>query len=394
MATVEPPASTDVLSGTAADTTNRIIPVVNGVEKWKPRFVDIGINLTDPVYTGLYHGTQRHENDLSAVVQRAIDIGCEKLIVTGSDLEHSQTAVRLAGRFPNTVYATIGIHPCNAQSLTPSTLSSLAVLAQTSVKSGHGVAFGEIGLDYDRLELCPKDIQLQAFEQQLSIAFDLQLPLFLHSRAAHSDFLHLLSEHEDKLPKRGVVHSFTGSLEEMQELVARGWHIGVNGCSLKTEDNCAVVKEIPLNMLHLETDGPWCEIRPAHASSAILNKMREDLGFASKPKGKPVGKGGKVEEVEEDTGMGWGGWKNVKKEKWVEGAVIKGRNESCFIGRVAWAVAGIKGLSLQEVAEAAWENSVAMFGLGVDLDEKSVRETVGSLEDGVKGLKLGNGVSR
>lgn len=61
--------------------------------------LQIGINLTDPVYTGLYHGTQRHENDLSAVVQRAIDIGCEKLIVTGSDLEHSQTAVRLAEEY-------------------------------------------------------------------------------------------------------------------------------------------------------------------------------------------------------------------------------------------------------------------------------------------------------
>lgn len=115
-------------------------PVQDGVPSWKPRFVDvssnalhpsmlhtylydprllslvsylcpkykllsrkltrvapqIGINLTDPVYTGLYHGTQRHENDLSAVVQRAKDIGCEKLIVTGSDLEHSRDAVRLA----------------------------------------------------------------------------------------------------------------------------------------------------------------------------------------------------------------------------------------------------------------------------------------------------------
>ncbi|KAL5324706.1 hypothetical protein ACEPPN_009254 [Leptodophora sp. 'Broadleaf-Isolate-01'] len=392
MATVEPPASTDALPVMAADTVNGITPVVNGAEKWKPKFVDIGINLTDPVYTGLYHGTQRHQNDLPAVVQRAIDIGCEKLIVTGSDLEHSQTAVRLAEEFSNTIYATIGVHPCNAQSLGPKTLSSLTTLAQTSIKAGHGVAFGEIGLDYDRIELCPKDIQLQAFEQQLSLAVDLQLPLFLHSRAAHSDFLRLLSEHENKLPKRGVVHSFTGSLEEMQELVARGWHIGVNGCSLKTEENCAVVKEIPLDKLHLETDGPWCEIRPAHASSAILNKMRENLGFASKPKGKAVGKGGKVEEVEEDTGTGWGGWNSVKKEKWVEGAVIKGRNESCFIGRVAWAVAGIKGLSVQEVAAAAWENSVAMFGLGVDLDEERVREKDISLENGVERLKVSYGV--
>jgi len=349
-------------------------PVQDGVPSWKPRFVDIGINLTDPVYTGLYHGTQRHEDDLSAVVQRAKDIGCEKLIVTGSDLEHSRDAVRLAEEHSNTIYATIGVHPCNAQSLSPETLSSLATLAQNSIKAGQAVAFGEIGLDYDRLELCPKDIQLHAFEQQLSLAVQLQLPLFLHSRAAHADFLRLLSEHKKDLPKRGVVHSFTGTVEEMRELVERGWHIGVNGCSLKTEENCDVVREIPLDMLHLETDGPWCEIRPAHASSAILAKMREELGFAPKVKGKPGnGKGAKVEE-EEDPGMGWGGWKSVKKEKWVEGAVVKGRNESCFIGRVAWAVAGIKGLTVQEVADAAWRNSVTMFGLGVDLDAQAEEE--------------------
>lgn len=292
----------------------------------------------------------------------------------------------------NTIYATIGVHPCNAQSLTPETLSSLTTLAQTSIKAGQAVAFGEIGLDYDRLELCPKDLQLRAFEQQLSLAVRLQLPLFLHSRAAHPDFLRLLSEHEKDLPKRGVVHSFTGTVEEMRELADRGWHIGVNGCSLKTQENCDVVREIPLNMLHLETDGPWCEIRPAHTSSAILSKMREDLGFAPKPKGKPGNrKGGKVDEVEEDPGMGWGGWKSVKKEKWVEGAVVKGRNESCFIGRVAWAVAGIKGLSLQEVADAAWSNSVTMFGLGVDLDahgKEEEKKEIG-LVNGVEGLKVG-----
>ncbi|CZT12608.1 related to deoxyribonuclease [Rhynchosporium graminicola] len=373
MATAEPPSTiiipnnTEIGNGNTADAIDKQTSVQPQKLEWKPRFVDIGINLTDPVYNGIYFDKPRHEDDLSAVVQRAIDIGCEKLIVTGSDLEHSETAVKLAEKYPNTCYATIGIHPCNAQSLTPETFISLKTLAEKSMEDNIAVAFGEIGLDYDRLELCPKETQLTAFSQQLSLAVDLQLPLFLHSRAAHADFLSLLSEHVDRLPKRGVVHSFTGSLEEMRELVARGWHIGVNGCSMKTEENCAVVKEIPLDRLHLETDGPWCEIRPSHTSSAILGKMREDLGFAPKLSGKGKGKGGKSGEEEEDTSMGWGGWKSVKKEKWVEGVVVKGRNESCFIGRVAWAVAGIKGVSVKDVAEAAWRNSVHMFGLGIDL---------------------------
>jgi TatD DNase family protein len=167
------------------------------------------------------------------------------------------------------------------------------------------------------------------------------LPLFLHSRAAHKDFVRLLKEREHGLEKRGVVHSFTGTKAEMLELVEMGWDIGVNGCSLKTEENCDVVKEIPLGRLQLETDGPWCEMRASHAGTKFLKDF--------------------VEEKE----VKW-----VKKEKWVEGVAIKGRNEPCMIGRVAWAVAGIKGIDVQEVADAAWENSVRMFGLG----EKAEKE--------------------
>ncbi len=61
---------------------------------------------------------------------------------------------------------------------------------------------------------------------------------------------------------------------------------------------------------------------------------------------------------------GWGGKRKVKKEKWVQGAMVKGRNEPCQIGLVARVVAGVKGVSLEEVVKAAWENSVGMFGLG------------------------------
>jgi TatD DNase family protein len=211
-------------------------------------------------------------------------------------------------------------------------LEELKTLALEAKKEGQCVAFGEIGLDYDRLTLCPKDVQLEYFAKQLDIACELDLPLFLHSRAAHEDFVRLLNERKDKLPRRGVVHSFTGTIEEMKGLVEGGWYIGVNGCSLKTAENLKVVKAIPLEKLMLETDGPWCEMRPSHASAPIVKN--------------------------------WVEAKWVKKEKWVEGAMVKGRNEPCLIGKVAWAVAGIRGLSVENVAEAAWGNTVRVFGLG------------------------------
>jgi TatD DNase family protein len=136
-------------------------------------------------------------------------------------------------------------------------LEELRKLALESKAAGFAVAFGEIGLDYDRLFLCPQDQQRKYFEAQLDLAIDVQLPLFLHSRAAGEDFEQLLGLRLDKLPKKGLVHSFTGTVEEMRRLAAMGLDIGVNGCSMKTEENLEVVKEIPLDRLQIETDGPW-----------------------------------------------------------------------------------------------------------------------------------------
>lgn len=141
-------------------------------------------------------------------------------------------------------------------------MTELRNLATKASDSGHAVAFGEIGLDYDRLFLAPKETQLKYFEAQLDLATELQMPLFLHSRACSEDFERLLKPRLNQLPRRGLVHSFTGTVEEMERLVAMGFDIGVNGCSMKTEENVAVVKEVPLERLQIETDGPWVSNHP------------------------------------------------------------------------------------------------------------------------------------
>lgn len=83
------------------------------------------------------------------------------------------------------------------------------------------------------------------------------MPLFLHSRAASEDFERLVGERLPRLPRGGLVHSFTGTMEEMERMVALGLDIGVNGCSLKTEENLEVVRAMPLDRIQIETDGPW-----------------------------------------------------------------------------------------------------------------------------------------
>jgi TatD DNase family protein len=212
-------------------------------------------------------------------------------------------------------------------------LGELRTMAVEARKEGHAVAFGEIGLDYDRLFLSPKETQLKYFEPQLDLAIELQMPLFLHSRACSEDFERILKSKLDNLPKRGLVHSFTGTIDEMNAMVEMGFDVGVNGCSLKTEENLAVVKKIPLDRLQIETDGPWCEIRPSHASSQYL-------------------KDGPIVP------------KAVKKEKWQSGMMVKGRNEPSTIAQVAHVVGKVKGISTEEVCAAAWHNSISMFGLG------------------------------
>lgn len=249
------------------------------------------------------------------------------MMITGSDLVESKNAIKLAEEYPGLCYATVGVHPCSAMSFTKHSeggdklLEELGQLAKESRDQGTATAFGEIGLDYDRLTLCDKETQLVWFAKQLDLAVELQMPLFLHSRAAAEDFERLLKERLEKLPKRGVVHSFTGTLEEMQRIVDLGFDVGINGCSMKTEENLAVVKEVPLERLQIETDGPWCEMRPSHASAKYLKDAP------------PLPKA-------------------VKKEKWNAEAMVKGRNEPCAISQVAYAIAAVKGISVDEVCEA------------------------------------------
>ena len=223
------------------------------------------------------------------------------------------------------IYATVGVHPCHAKHFDSHKggpevlLAELERVALEGKEKGLVTAFGEIGLDYDRLFLTAKEPQLAYFRLQLSIASRLDLPLFLHSRAAHEDFIALLRPVLPTIPG-GLVHSFTGGMEEMRELVAEGLYIGVNGCSLKTEENLEVVRQIPMDRLMLETDGPWCEIRKSHASSKYL----ADAPVLPKMK---------------------------KKDKWEKGLLVNGRNEPIAISNVAWVVAKVKGLTVEEVCE-------------------------------------------
>lgn len=142
------------------------------------------------------------------------------------------------------------------------------------------VAIGECGLDYDRLKFCPANVQRLYFEKQFDLVDKYELPLFLHCRNAFDDFIKILKRNAAKIKKGGVVHSFDGTLEQALAFIDFGFYIGINGCSLKTEEQLKSVAQIPTNRILLETDCPWCAIRPSHAGMYCFWQKKNDPHFS------------------------------------------------------------------------------------------------------------------
>jgi len=111
------------------------------------------------------------------------------------------------------------------------------------------------------------------------------------------------------------------------QFISLGLYIGINGCSLKTQENLRVVKQLPLEKLLLETDCPWCDIRATHQGFTHVKTK-----FDSKP-----------------------------DKKYERGSCVKGRSEPCHIVQVAEIVSGVKGVSVDEVADACRRNAYSLF---------------------------------
>ena len=173
--------------------------------------------------------------------------GVGGIITCGCDGESSKTALKMAEEYPF-IYAAVGIHPGNIDSGTA--VSEIEELCNHK----KCVAIGEIGLDYYWVQ-DNKQAQKELFCTQLELAKIQNLPVLVHDREAHSDTLEILKAYKPK----GVIHSFSGSVEMAEEILKLGMYIGIGGVitfknAKKLPD---VVKMLPSDKILLETDAPY-----------------------------------------------------------------------------------------------------------------------------------------
>ena len=206
--------------------------------------IDIGANLAHDSF----------DDDRNEVLQRAAKAGVSRMIVTGSSDQSNRDAAGLAEANPGVLYATAGIHPHHASDYGEDSAALIRELAQ----DGRIVAVGECGLDYFR-NFSPRDAQLAAFQSQLEIAADTDMPVFLHQRDAHDDFVDVLEPMLSKL-SRAVAHCFTGEHESLREYLAMGLYVGVTGwiCDERRGIHLQeIVSAVPDDRIMIETDAPY-----------------------------------------------------------------------------------------------------------------------------------------
>lgn len=203
-----------------------------------------------------HYDDEQFDEDRERVFKEIQNNGVIGVINCGSSLKGLNMSVELSKQY-DFIYAAAGIHPENADEFNEDVENLICNLAEIN----DIIAIGEIGLDYYWEENPSRDIQQQVFRRQMKIAERYNLPVIIHDREAHGDTLKIMKE----FPKvKGVVHCFSGSVEFAKECLKLGYYIGVTGVVTFKNSKVikAVVKEVPLDRLLVETDCPYMAPTP------------------------------------------------------------------------------------------------------------------------------------
>lgn len=199
--------------------------------------------------THAHYDDAAFDADREALLASLPECGVCGIINCGTTLKSSQATLELAERW-SYVYAAVGIHPSELDSVTEDSCDRLREL----YRHPRAVAVGEIGLDY-HYDTFPRELQREWLERQLKLAVSCEAPVILHDREAHEDTLALLRQYRPA----GVVHCFSGSVETAREVLALGLYIGLGGAVTfkNARKPLEVAAMVPADRLLLETDAPY-----------------------------------------------------------------------------------------------------------------------------------------
>ncbi|RFS22584.1 TatD family deoxyribonuclease [Chitinophaga silvatica] len=201
-------------------------------------------------HTHLY--SEEFDADRTAMVERAISLGVDQLLLPNIDESSIDVMLALEAQFPGQVHAMMGIHPCYVTAEVDNQLA--LVKSWFEKRSFKGV--GEIGLDFywDKSLL---EQQFKAFRAQLGLARELQLPVSIHSREATREAIDEVKQLQDG-NLSGVFHCFSGTLEEAKEIIDLGFYLGIGGVvTFKKSGLDKIIEALPLEHIVLETDSPY-----------------------------------------------------------------------------------------------------------------------------------------
>lgn len=231
--------------------------------------------------------------DQELVIQRALDQQVSRIVNIGCSRKAAISTLEVIDRY-DFIYGAVGLHPHDAKDMDEQFINDL----RQWVQHPKVVAIGEIGLDY-YYDLSPRDIQKEAFRQQIRLAIELDLPITIHDRDAHQDVFDILTE-EKGWSTKGIYHCYSGSEAMAKEITKKGFYISFAGAvTFKNANKLrAVAQSVPLDRILIETDSPYLT---------------------------PVPLRGK-------------------------------RNEPAYVIETAKVIAELRGLTLEEVAKLTWDN--------------------------------------
>lgn len=244
-------------------------------------------------------------DDIDVVIERAREKGLVGVVSIGFEPAGWAPTLELAARY-DLVFPALGIHPNDADQTSDASLSELESLC----RQRKVVGLGETGLDYYR-EHVSHEQQKQSFRAHLDLARQLDLPVIVHNRDAHADILDILKR--DGKGTRGVMHSFSGDVAYAEKCIALGYMVSLAGpvTFKKAIDKHEVAAAVPLDMLLVETDCPYLTPEPFRGR----------------------------------------------------------RNEPSYVFYTAQAIARIRGISYEALAEATTANAVRLFGLPLRVEQ-------------------------